>query len=208
MITITVTQLGLFAMAMFVLVASPGPFVAALSARTAALGPRSGVAMALGASLTEGIWIATALLGLGAIAAAHEWALSILKYVGAAWLIWIGINLLTARHSLVTSNAGMPKQEPLWRAFASGALLNLGNPKAALFYMAVFPGFFEMAGLTWADGLLILAVAMPIGLGSDLVYVFAASRARRLLRDERSVRRLDQISGGVLTGAGAAIAAT
>ncbi|MBY8976642.1 LysE family translocator [Rhodobacteraceae bacterium NNCM2] len=206
--TVTFSELALFAAAMFVLVASPGPFVAALAARSAALGPRSGVAMALGASVTEAIWIGAALLGLGAIAAAHGWALEVLKYVGAAWLIWIGVNLMTARHSLVKPGGVAMMREPLWRAFSTGALLNLGNPKAALFYMAVFPGFFDMTALTMVDGLVILAVAAPIGLGSDLSYVWAAAGARRLLNNSRSARRVDQASGGVLTGAGVAIAAT
>lgn len=206
--TVTFTELGLFAVAMFLLVASPGPFVAALAARTAALGPRSGTFMALGASVTEGIWIAAALLGLGAIAAAHGWALVVLKYVGAAWLIWIGFRLLTDRQSLVKPDGGPMRPEPVWRAFSTGALLNLGNPKVALFYMAVFPGFFDMTILTTIDGLIILAVAVPIGLCSDLSYVWAAVRARRFLAGGRSARRLDQVSGGVLTGAGVAIAAT
>lgn len=205
--TVTLAELALFAIAMVILVASPGPFVAALAARSAVLGRRSGTAMAVGASLTEGIWIAAALFGLGAIAATHAWALVALKYVGAAWLIWIGVNLLVARHSLVTPD-GAPRAEPLWRAFLSGALLNLGNPKAALFYMTVFPGFFDMTALTRLDGLVILAVALPIGLGNDLCYVWAAARARRMLTDGRTARRVDQASGDVLTAAGAAIAAT
>lgn len=206
--TVTLTELGLFAVAMFLLVASPGPFVAALAARSAALGKRSGTAMALGASLTETVWIAAALLGLGAIAEAHGWALVVLKYVGAAWLIWIGLRLLFTRHSLVKPDADGLTREPLWRAFTTGALLNLGNPKAALFYMAVFPGFFDMTALTWIDGLIILAVAFPIGLGNDLAYVWAASRARRFLSNRRAARHVDQVSGGVLTSAGVAIAAT
>ncbi|MEL6479700.1 MAG: LysE family translocator [Pseudomonadota bacterium] len=205
--TITLSELALFAVAMLVLVASPGPFVAALSARSAALGPRSGAAMAVGASLAESIWIAAALLGLGAIAVANGWALEILKFIGAAWLIWIGINLLTARQTMIKPGAA-PGREPLWRAFACGALLNLGNPKAALFYMAVFPGFFDMAALTWIDGLIILVVAFPIGLGNDLAYVWAAARAGRFLANRKAARRVDQVSGGLLTGAGVAIAAT
>ncbi|MEM7670119.1 MAG: LysE family translocator [Pseudomonadota bacterium] len=206
--TVTVTELALFAMAMLVLVASPGPFVAALAARTAALGARSGTAMALGASVTEGIWIAAALLGLGAIAAAHGWALVALKYVGAAWLIWIGLRLLTARKTLVAGEGEPAVADDLWRAFTTGAFLNLGNPKAALFYIAVFPGFFDMTTLTLIDGLIILAVALPIGLGSDLSYVWAAAHARRFFAGGRSARKLDQGSGGILIGAGVAIAAT
>ena len=206
--TITAGQLLLFSGAMLMLVASPGPFVAALAARSAALGPRSGVAMALGASLSEGVWLAAALLGLGVIAATHGWLLEVLKYVGAAWLVWIGWRLLTAKHSMIAPKGGPVRREPMWRAFVTGALLNLGNPKAALFYMAVFPGFFDMAALTLADGLLILAVAMPIGLANDLAYVWAASRAARFLANRNTVKRVDQVSGGVLVTAGAAIAAT
>ena len=205
--TVTLEQLALFSLAMFVLVASPGPFVAALAARSAALGPRSGVAMAVGAALSENLWIVTALLGLGAVAATHGWLLVILKYAGAAWLMWIGLNLLFGKHSMIAPGAA-PKREPLSRALLSGALLNLGNPKAALFYMTIFPGFFDMTVLTFWDGLVIALLALPIGLGNDLAYVWAAARAGRYLADRKAVRRVDQVSGGVLAGAGATIAAT
>jgi len=203
--TVTLGQLALFAAAMFVMVASPGPFVAAVAARSAALGLRSGAAMVLGASLAETLWITAAILGLGVIAATHAGLLVVLKYLGAAWLVWIGLRLLTARHSLAAP-AGTVRREPLWRGALTGALLNLGNPKAALFYMALFPGFFDVARLTALDGLAILAVALPIGAGSDLTYAWAAARARRLLASSRAVRRIDRVSGGVLCGAGAAIA--
>ncbi len=204
--TVTFDQLALFAAAIFVMVASPGPFVAGVAVRAAALGFRSGAAMAVGASVAEMIWIATAILGLGAIAAAHAELLVALKYVGAAWLLWIGIRLLTARHSLAAPE-GAVRREPVWRGVLTGLLLSLGNPKAALFYMALFPGFFDVARMTAADGLAILAVALPIGLATDLTYAWVAARARRFVADSAAARRIDRISGGVLCGAGVAIAA-
>jgi threonine/homoserine/homoserine lactone efflux protein len=203
--TITPEQLALFAAALFIMVASPGPFVAAVAARSVALGFGSAAAMVAGGCIAEALWIATAVLGLGVIAATHAGALVVLKYVGAAWLIWIGFRLLTARHSLAAPE-GSVTRGPLWRAGLTGVLLNLGNPKAALFYMALFPGFFDVAHLTALDGLAILAVALPIGAASDLTYALAAARARRLLADTRAARRVDQVSGGILCGAGAAIA--
>ncbi len=204
--TVTPEQLALFAAAMVVLVASPGPFVAAVAARSAALGFRSGAAMALGASVAEMVWIAAAILGLGAVAAAHSGLLVVLKYAGAGWLLWIGFGLLAARRTLVAPE-GTVRRERFWRAVLSGVLLNLGNPKAALFYMALFPGFFDMARMTGADAAAILAVALPIGLGTDLSYAWAAARARRLVGGSRAAKRIDRISGGVLCGAGVAIAA-
>ena len=203
--TVTLAQLSLFAAAVLVMVASPGPFVAAVAARSAALGLHPAAAMILGGSAAEAVWIAAAVLGLGVIAATHAGALVVLKYLGAAWLMWIGYRLLTQRHSLAAPEGRKPR-EGLARAALSGALLNLGNPKAALFYMALFPGFFDVAHLTAWDCLAILATALPIGAGSDMLYALAANRARRLFTDSRAARRIDKVSGGVLCGAGAAIA--
>ncbi|MEM6487981.1 MAG: LysE family translocator [Pseudomonadota bacterium] len=206
--TVDLTSLGLFAVAMFVLVASPGPFVAAISARSAALGFRSGAAMSVGANLSEALWIAAAMVGLGAVAEAHAWLLSVLRYIGAAWLIWIGLRLIFARQSLLPDPAAPVRREPLWRGFTTGALLNLGNPKAAIFYMTVFPGFFDMGALTTLDMVIIFVVATPIGLLNDLGYAWAAARMGRQLAGGLAARRIDQVSGGVLAGAGAAIATT
>lgn len=206
--TVEAADLLLFAAAMAMLVVSPGPFNAAISARSAALGFRAGVAMAVGAAVAEGLWIATALAGLGAIAATHGWLLVVLKYVGAAWLCWIGLRLLFLRHSLMPAADAPVRREPLWRGFATGALLNLGNPKAALFYMTVFPGFFEISALTVWDVAVIFLVATPIGLANDLSYAWGANRLVRILRHRGTVRRIDQVSGGALTGAGVAIAAS
>jgi threonine/homoserine/homoserine lactone efflux protein len=205
--TVTVEQLALFAAAMFVMVASPGPFVAAIAARSAALGLRSAAAMVLGGSLADGLWIGAAVLGLGVVAATHAGLLVVLKYIGAAWLVWIGVRLVTARHSL-TVPEGAVRREPLWRSGLSGLLLNLGNPKAALFYAAIFPGFFDVARLNVWDAIAILAVALPIGAGSDLTYAWMAARARRRLSQSRTARRVDRVSGGILCGAGVAIAAS
>jgi threonine/homoserine/homoserine lactone efflux protein len=205
--TVTPDQLALFAAAIFVMVASPGPLVAAIAARAASFGFRSGAAMVAGASLADGTWIVAAMLGLGVIAATHAGLLVVLKYIGAAWLIWIGLKLVFGKGSMIGSGE-VPPRDSLPGAALSGALLNLGNPKAALFYMALFPGFFDVASLTFRDGLAILAIAMPIGAGSDLCYAWAAAKARGLLTGTPAAKRIDRLSGGVLCGAGAAIAAT
>jgi len=205
--TVTPDQLALFAAAMFVMVASPGPFVAAIAARSAALGFGSAAAMVLGGCVADGLWIGAAVLGLGVVAATHADLLVVLKYVGAAWLVWIGVRLITARHSLAAPQ-GAIRREALWRSALTGLLLNLGNPKAALFYAAIFPGFFDVARLDGWDAIAIIAVAAPIGAGSDLTYAWTAARARRLLGETRTARRIDQASGGILCGAGVAIAAS
>ena len=206
--SIELHQLALFAVAFAVMVASPGPFVAAIAARSAAFGFRNGFAMALGASLAECIYVMLAVFGLAALAATHSWALEILRYVGAAWLIWLGWTLLTSRASVVKPEGGTPVSDNPWRAFWVGALINLGNPKAALFYMAIFPGFFDMTALGIWDAVAILCVTLPIGLMLDCAYAGAGAKARTLLKNERSIRRVNRATGGVMVGAGAAIAAS
>jgi len=206
--SIELYQLALFAAAFAVMVVSPGPFVAAIAARSAAFGFRNGFAMALGASLAECFYVGLAVFGLAALAASHAWALEVLRWMGAAWLIWIGWTLLTSQTTIGKSRSDEPSNPSSARAFWVGALINLGNPKAALFYMAIFPGFFDMTKLGLWDAAAILAVTLPIGLILDSSYAYAGAKARSLLKNEKSVRRVNRATGGVMIGAGAVIAAS
>ncbi|MEM1299932.1 MAG: LysE family translocator [Pseudomonadota bacterium] len=205
--TIEWHQLALYALAYAVMVVSPGPFVAAIAARSAAFGFNAGVSMAVGAWLAEKIWILAAIFGLALIAAHYASILIVLKFVGAGWLIWLGWKLISGRSGVLASDE-MVAREPFWRGVGTGFLINIGNPKAALFFMALFPGFFDVAAMTWVDAVLILAVSTPIGLGSDLTYAWAAAKARAMLKNARIARRIDQTTGGILAGAGVAIAAS
>ena len=204
--TIEWHQLALYALAYFVMVVSPGPFVAAIAARSAAFGFKSGISMAIGAFLAEKVWILAAIFGLALIAQHYASILIVLKFAGAAWLIWLGAKLVLGRSGIITANVA-PKAEPFWKGVTTGAMINLGNPKAALFFMAMFPGFFDVAAMTWVDAVVIIVVSAPIGLGSDLTYAWLAARARALLADGPVARRVDLATGGVLVGAGVAIAA-
>lgn len=203
--TIEWHQLALYALAYFVMVVSPGPFVAAIAARSAAFGFQAGISMALGAWLAEKIWVLAAIFGLALIAQHYANILIVLKFVGAIWLIWIGAKLLLGRSDVIRAEVEA-RPDPFCKGFSTGLMINLGNPKAALFFMAMFPGFFDVAAMTWVDAVVIIAVSAPIGLGSDLTYAWLAARARDLLADGPMARRVDVATGGVLVGAGVAIA--
>lgn len=204
--TIEWHQLALYAMAYFIMVVSPGPFVAAIAARSAAFGFKAGISMALGAWLAEKIWVLAAIFGLALIAQHYSSILIVLKFAGAIWLIWLGVKLLMGRSGVIRAEIEA-RPDPFWRGFSTGLMINLGNPKAALFFMALFPGFFDVAQMSWIDAVVIIAVSAPIGLGSDLTYAFLAARARALLAEGPVARRVDMATGGVLVGAGVAIAA-
>ncbi len=205
--TVTLLELALFAAALAVAVASPGPFVVALAARSMAYGFRSGAAMAVGAVAGDFLFASLAMLGLAAVSLWMDWALIVLKYVGAAWLIWIGISLIRRRAPLTAPDAP-PPQDNLRHAFLSAVVLGIGNPKAALFYFAIFPGFFDIGALTFWDGVAILAAIAPVLVGGNLVWAAVAARAGRHLKSARTVRRVNVASGGLLGGAGLAIAAS
>ena len=203
--TIEWHQLAFYMLAYFVMVVSPGPFVAAIAARSAAFGFKSGISMAIGAFLAEKVWIIAAIFGLALIAQHYASILIVLKFAGAAWLIWLGGKLVLGRSGIIRANVET-KPELFWKGVTTGAMINLGNPKAALFFMALFPGFFDVAAMTWIDALVIIVASAPIGLGSDLSYAWLAARARALLADGPVARRVDLATGGVLVGAGVAIA--
>ena len=205
--TIEWHQLAFYALAYFVTVVTPGPFIAAIAARSAAYGFRSALSLAVGAAIGDKIWILTAIFGLALIAASYASILVVLKFIGAAWLIWLGTKLIIGRSGMIHADREVVRREPFWQGVATGIMLMLGNPKAALFFVALFPGFFDVAAMTWVDALAIIAVSTPIGLGSDLTYAWAADRAKRMFANGRTARRVDQATGGVLAGAGVAIAA-
>ncbi len=205
--TIEWHQLAFYALAYWVLVITPGPSVAAIAARSAAYGFRSGVSLAVGAWLVDKIWVLAAVFGLALLASSYASILVVLKFVGAAWLIWLGARLIFGRSGVIAADGEAVRREPFWRGVAAGAMINLGSPKAALFFMALFPGFFDVAAMGWIDALVIIAVSAPIGLGSDLGFAWLADRARRMFKNGRTARRIDQATGGVLAGAGVAIAA-
>lgn len=200
-------ELALFAGAFAVAIASPGPFAAALVARGMAFGFPSAAGMALGGLVGDMAFATAALFGLALIAQWADALLPVLRYGGAAWLVWLGLRLLLSEPGAMQAG-GRSGGEGLWRGVLSGAALSLGNPKAALFYAAVFPGFFDIPALTGADIAAIYAVIAAILVGGHLLWAAGAARAGRLMRSPRAVRAVNRASGGVLAGAGLAIAAT
>lgn len=204
--TVTLAQLALFAAAFVMVVASPGPMAAAIVARSMAFGFRSGAAMAVGSIVGDVLFVALAIYGLSLLTVWFESAVVALRYAGAAWLIWMGVRLILSQRGVGAAAGPAPRAESLRRAFMAAVVIGIGNPKAALFYAAIFPGFFDMARLTPADIAAILGVILPILVGGNLIWAAAGGRAGRLLSSARAVRNVNRVSGGMLAGAGLAIA--
>ncbi len=146
-----------YAGALALLVATPGPVVAALIARAATGGVRGAVPLALGVGVGDVLWPLCAMLGIGAVAGVWAGFLTALRYGGAAMLVWMGVQLVRkAEAAAIRATAGGPGRERAWTGFTAGLMVIAGNPKAILFYMGVLPGFFDFRTLT------------PLGHGGDL----------------------------------------
>jgi threonine/homoserine/homoserine lactone efflux protein len=193
-----------FAAAFFVFAASPGPDNMTIVARTISSGAASGVAYGAGTVVGILIFLILAAFGLSIITVKMAIVMTVLRYGGAAYLIWMGIRLWTAV-PVVPELQPVSGRHGLLTIFATGVALNLGNPKMPLFYVALLP---NVVGASLDAGH--LGVLMMVILAIEVVviggHVILAGRARSLLRTPKIVRRVNRAAGSVMIGAGVVVA--
>jgi threonine/homoserine/homoserine lactone efflux protein len=189
-----------FAAATALLVVIPGPNQIYITARSVSQGRSAGIASALGVETGTLVHVAAAAVGLSALIASSAAAFDAVRYAGAAYLVFLGVRALRSGDEAASAPAGAP----LRRAFAEGVMVNVLNPKVALFFLAFLPQFVDPArGSVAAQTLVLGAVLFGIALAMDLLYAVAASGLGARLR---SRRRLNRITGGVYLVLGAAAA--
>lgn len=190
------TLWGLFVVASVVLLLTPGPAVLYIVARSVKQGRAAGLVSVLGIHLGTIVHITAAAVGLSALIVSSALAFAIVKYLGAAYLIWIGIRTLTAGDP--DPEAPSVPAEPLYRIFRDGFIVNLFNPKTAIFFLAFLPQFVDPArgGLHWQ--ILILGLTfMGLGILSDGVFALVAGTAGNFLRRNRRFLRLQRWFAGI-----------
>lgn len=194
-----------FAAAFFVFAASPGPDNLTIVARTISHGAASGIAYGAGTVFGILIFLSLAAFGLSIVAAEMSVVMTVLRYAGAAYLIWMGVRLWTAE-PLVPTLQPVLERRGLFAIFATGVALNLGNPKMPLFYIALLP---NVVGASLTPGHLAVLAAIILAVEVVVIggHVILAGRARKLLRTPAVVRRVNRTAGGVMVGAGFAVVA-
>ena len=201
---ISVEQLAFltFAMVLMVAVISPGPAIAALVSRIMARGTDGIAAFCAGLVLGDLIWLSCAMFGLAALAALFQPVFLIVKYVGAAYLLFLAWKLWR--------DSGAPvKTEPLRgqgrQLFGAAMLISLGNPKIMLFYLALMPTVIDLTRLTIID-MAELAIIVAVVVSAVLAgYVILAAQARRMFTSPRAIQSVNRIAGLAMAGAAAAI---
>ena len=168
--------------AMLVLAAIPSVSVLAVSTRAATFGFIHGVFTAVGIVLGDIIFIIIAIWGLSFLAETMGNLFVLIKYLGGAYLIFLGIEL--CRSKLQDLNTEEVIETSLLSSFLTGLLITLGDQKATLFYLGFFPAFLDLSKITYFDtGIIIAITTVAVG-GVKLGYAFMADRVRFLIRSK------------------------
>jgi len=171
--------------------ATPGPATLSVLARALARGARGTIAFSAGLVIGDLFWLATAALGLAAVAEHAPFAMRALVLAGAAYV-------LVLAHGFWTAPPAHAGSSTRGRGLVQGLALQLGNPKVALFYMAFLPALVPLDRLTGGDFALLALVVASVVTAVNMLYITLAVAARRRATSPRSLRVLHRISAVVM----------
>ena len=203
---------GLFVVAALALLLVPGPAVVYVVARSVEGGRPAGLVSVLGVEMGTLVHVAFAAAGLSAILASSATAFSVVKWLGVAYLIWFGLQRLLARDE----NGDAPpdvRPEPLARVFGQSALIQVLNPKVALFFLAFLPQFVDPSrGAAWTQVVVLGGTLAALGLLTDGLYALLGGTAGDWLKRRNASARFRHaqryVPGGIYLALGAVAAAT
>jgi threonine/homoserine/homoserine lactone efflux protein len=196
-----------FALVAAAFVAVPGPSNLYVLTRGLQSGSRAAVAGAAGCATGAYVYVAATAAGLAALLASSQVVFAVVHYAGAAYLCWLGIAALRSRGSETPRVSG-PRSP--WRSYRQGALVELGNPKVALFFLALFPQFIHPdAGPAALQVLVLGTLFVTLGFLSDSMYALGSGRLNAwLTRRPHRRRRQDRATGVLYLGLGGWAAVT
>jgi threonine/homoserine/homoserine lactone efflux protein len=197
---------AVFALAALGLLVIPGPSVTYIVTRSIHQGRVAGLVSVLGIHTGSVVHVVAAALGLSAVLVSSSVAFQVVKLAGAAYLIVLGVRTLLRREDGDEGDARVPHR--LSRVYAQGVIVNVLNPKTALFFLAFLPQFVDAERGSVAIQMVVLGlVFIGLGLVSDSAYAFLAARLGGWLRSRpRFARRRRQFTGGMYIALGATAA--
>ena len=190
--------------AMLILAITPGPGVFATVARSLASGMKHSSFVVLGIVTGDLVFLLFAIFGLATIAEHLHGLFVFIKYVGAAYLIYLGVKLYLSKPDKVQVDAAADLS---WKSnFIAGLFITLGNPKVILFYLGFLPAFVDLAALRGLD-IVVIATVVSLVLGlTMLAYAYTASKARYFFQNPRSQRWINRSSGCAMITTGSVLA--
>ena len=199
------SKLSLFVSVATVLVFMPGPNTLYIIARSIQQGRLAGFVSSLGVQVGTMVHIVAASLGLSALLVSSAVAFNVVKYAGAAYLIFLGIKTLLTKEKIEPAKV---RKAALGRVFSQGIVVNLLNPKTALFFFAFLPQFIDVArGAVGLQVVLLGSILIFLGTLSDSIYALASGSIGNWLRGNLKFLRAQRyFAGSVYIGLGAATA--
>jgi len=196
------SQLYLFLIASLALLLTPGPAVLYIVARSINQGRMAGIVSVLGVETANFFHASAAALGLSAILLSSALAFDIVKYLGAAYLIYLGFRKIVAREDQGKSEVG--KQESLSRIYSQGFVVNLFNPKTALFFFAFLPQFVNTSNGNITLQIFLLGIIFVVmGMITDSSYaLISSSIANQLNASQNFARNQRYFTGLIYIGLG------
>jgi threonine/homoserine/homoserine lactone efflux protein len=196
-------SIGVFSIAAILLLLTPGPAVLYIVARSVEQGRIAGLASVCGITTGTLVHVLAATLGLSALLASSALAFAVVKYAGAGYLIYIGVRRILSRTDMPASQSRLPRRS-LGRLYRDGFLVNLLNPKTALFFLAFLPQFVDASRGAVAAQITFLGVLFTLmGLTSDSLYALIAGTAGRWVKRNGQYLRWERyVTGGVFIGLG------
>jgi threonine/homoserine/homoserine lactone efflux protein len=195
--------LGLFFMALAVVYLLPGPDMILLLQTGARQGKGAALATAVGLGIARGCHVVLAALGLAALFKAAPWTFDMVRLVGAAYLLWIGIQCLRTTMLPNLNGPGTTDEKPRWgEAIRRGLLTNLLNPKALLFCSVLLPQFIDpLNGPVRSQFAVLGLMLVGVGLLFDSAYALTGAALGRWLQRSPGAQRLQQwLFGSLLIG--------
>ena len=186
------THLIPFNIALFAAIASPGPALLVAIKTTLSSGRQAGIAVGLGLGLVASLWTLAALLGLEAIFLAFPWAYAAVKFIGAAYLIYVAYGMWVGARDAVQTEI-----KPARHAFRQGVMINVLNPKSVLFAAAVLVVIFP-EGMTMSENLLVVANHLVIEALFYITLAFGMSRASVSQSYMRAKVYIDRVAAIIL----------
>jgi threonine/homoserine/homoserine lactone efflux protein len=196
------STLVLFSLAALALIVVPGPAVLYVVAQSIGSGRRAGLASSLGIATGGLVHVTAATVGLSSLLASSATAFTAVKLAGAVYLVAIGLRKILGREESVTAQPGTPRRRR--RIYGQGVVVNVLNPKTALFFLAFLPQFVDPDRGSAALQIAVLGlVFVVLALLSDSLWALAAGTAGTRLRRSTSFLRVERyLSGSIFVGLG------
>ena len=200
----TFAQAVSFFAAIFIFGITPGPGVFAILGRALAAGAPACFFLALGMVVSDIIYLVLACFGLAALAEHWSAAFTVVRLVGAVYLVYLGVKMWRASRRALVNEVRPPERSGL--SFLQGFVISASNPKVILFYIAFLPTFMDLSLLSHGDIALVAGLTL-VGLMAGLMLVaVGAASARRFLQSPYCRKTLDRTAGSVMIGAGVFLA--